>query len=279
MIPGVDLLVVGGLSLDRFPDDRLRAGGTVLHATRAAVAFGASVGSILSAGPEPTAADAVAELAASGPTLVRAAAASTRFIIDERRPLRSLVLEHAGEPLRITRAEVASFGARAVLLAPIGGELPPSAAAATLSVPLRAAALQGWLRLLRAGDPIRPLALERLSVPLARSLGQLDLLVVSLEDLDGEPDPDAALDALRRRFGGHPLLVVTQGTAGAWLDAPRAGRGRVVPPRVVAGVSTVGAGDAFAAILAVELGRGRTPLAAARSAAGHVAELLTGRAR
>ena len=278
MIAGVDLLVVGSLSLDRSADGALRAGGSVLHAARAAQASGASQGSIVSAGPEPTAREALAEIATVGPLLVRAAAASTRFAIDERGPARHLVLEQPAERLRITAAEVAAFGARAVLLAPIAGELPPSAVAATRGVSLRAAALQGWLRHLRAGQAVRPRALDHLGATLSGGLGQLDLLVASLEDLDRETHPDAALDALRRRFGTYPLLVVTHGAAGAWLDAPGAGRLRVVPARVVAGVSTVGAGDAFAATLAVELGRGRPTQEAARSAAELVSSLLASRA-
>ena len=278
MIAGVDLLVVGGLSLDRFPDGAVRGGGAVLHAARALRLAGGSVGSIVSAGPEPAVQDALGELAARGPVRLHAGAASIRFAIDERRPRRRLVLEQRGDRLRITALEIAAFGAHAVLLAPIAGELGPSAVAATRGVPLRAAALQGWLRALRVGRAGRPLSLHRLSATLLGELAQLDALTASLEDLAGETDPAVALDALRRRLGPRPLLVVTNGAAGAWLDLAAGGRFHVPAPQVVEGVSTVGAGDAFAAILAVELGHGRHPQEAAHSAAEQVAKLLAGSA-
>ncbi len=278
MIAGVDLLVVGGLALDRFPDGDLRAGGAVLHAARALRLAGGSVGSIVSAGPEPAAQVALGELAASGPVRLHAGAVSIRFAIDEHGPGRCLVLEQRGDRLRVTGPEIAAFSARAVLLAPIASELGPSTVAATRGVLLRAAALQGWLRALRVGHAVRPLGLDRLSATLVGELSQLDALVTSLEDLGSPPDPSAALNALRRRFGTRPLLVVTHGAAGAWLDLPAEGRLQVPAPRVVEGVSTVGAGDAFAAILAFELGHGRHPQEAACTAAQQVVNLLASRA-
>ena len=51
----IDLLVVGSLTLDRFADGRLAAGGSVLHAGRAAADAGYRVGIATVAGPEPEA--------------------------------------------------------------------------------------------------------------------------------------------------------------------------------------------------------------------------------
>jgi sugar/nucleoside kinase (ribokinase family) len=61
------------------------------------------------------------------------------------------------------------------------------------------------------------------------------------------------------------------------LDLPDGSRHHVVPPHVVTDVSMVGAGDGFSAILAAELGSGRDPLEAARSAAASTASLLASR--
>jgi sugar/nucleoside kinase (ribokinase family) len=96
MIAAPDLLVVGGLSIDRFPDGSTAPGGSVLHAARAVAATGGRVATIALAGPEPEAQEALAELADLGPCLVRRTSATIRFAIGERASSRCLVLEAAG---------------------------------------------------------------------------------------------------------------------------------------------------------------------------------------
>jgi sugar/nucleoside kinase (ribokinase family) len=124
---------------------------------------------------------------------------------------------------------------------------------------------------------VRYLSPERIGASLVHELAQFDLLTASLDDLGGMADPGAALDLLRSAFGRRPLLALTDGAAGARLDLPDGSRHHVVPQHVVSDVSMVGAGDAFAAILAAELGSGRDPLEAARSAVASTASLLASR--
>jgi ribokinase len=275
MIAAPDLLVVGGLSIDRFPDGSTAPGGSVLHAARAVAATGGRVATIALAGIEPEAQEALAELADLGPCLVRRTRATIRFAIEERASGRSLVLEAAGGRLEVAADEIGRSGAAAVLLAPIAGELDAAALRAARGVPVRVAALQGWLRVLNPGVEVSPLELRALAVDLVAELSHFTALVASVEDLDvAASSPDTQLDALRDRVGAGPALIITDGANGARLDLPGSGRLDVSAPRRLDEARTVGAGDAFAGLLAVALGRGVDLPAAAKDAAAGVTRLL-----
>ena len=277
MIAAPDLLVVGGLSIDRFPDGTTAPGGSVLHAARAVAAAGGQVATIALAGAEPDAQEAITELARFGPSGVHHAAATIRFAIDERGSRRSLTLEVAGGTLLVEADEIERVRASAVLLAPIAAEIDVEGVRAAGRTRVRVAALQGWLRRLVPGEVVAPLTLATIPPDLASALAGFDLLVASSDDLLAEAtSPEAQLDALRRRFGAGPTLIVTDGARGAHLDQPGVDRVRI-PGHPVAG-STVGAGDAFAGLVAMELGRGVDPPTAATQAAALVAELIAGSA-
>lgn len=76
-------------------------------------------------------------------------------------------------------------------------------------------------------------------------------------------DPDALLDALRRRFAS--TIVLTCGTEGAYVDD--GDRTHISPALATRVVDTTGAGDAFNAAFAVAWCRDRDPRRAARYAA------------
>ena len=168
------------------------------------------------------------------------------------------------------------------LLAPIADELPASAV-----VDLRDSArprlavllIQGWLRRLEIGQPARPLALGEVPQATWDAFGAADAIVVSTEDLAESPeDPFVEAAALRERLGPRPLLVLTLGEQGYLLDDPTADRVVAsVPRRVVEGVPMVGAGDTFGAALAIQLGLGATPAAAATAATDRVIRMLESR--
>lgn len=241
----LDLLVVGGLTVDHLPDGFVVAGGSVLHAPRAAANAGHRVGVVASAGPEPQATRAVTELRASG-------------FVDLQPMQRSIIFEHlsvgatrrlrflgGGEPLV---AAPPSAPARVVLFAPVAGELGPDLAGQRDTASRRAAILQGWLRRLAVGEVVTPLPLAALEPRVRRGLSGMDVLIASREDLLAEDDaPPRQLDALRGAFGPGPALVLTDAAKGAWLDAGGERWQQPVPRRV--GASTVGAGDMFAALL------------------------------
>ena len=275
-----DLLIIGGLAVDRLANGSLAAGGSVMHGARAVVASGRRIATITAAGQEPEAAAAVLELAALGPCRATPKPASIRYAIQEGGLRRRLVLESGGAPLTVVPADVTAMNAAAVLLAPIAGELTSQAVQACATVPIRTAALQGWLRRLAPGEEIRPLSLDAFDDELSAALADLDALMASHEDLAAvAPEPRRQLEELRSRFGPHPALVVTTGADGAWLDSDVTGLRHMPTVRVRRGLPTLGAGDAFAALLAVELGAGRDSLAATTAALSETSNYLRGRLR
>lgn len=258
----LDLLVIGGLTVDRFSGGSSSPGGGVLHAARAARDEGWRVGIVSACGAEPDVAAGRAELAALPFALIATAPRTIAFRHAEHEAGRELVLLERGASI----AAVPGVAARAVLHAPVAGEIDaellfwrPAGAAA-------AAILQGWLRTLVRGEPVRPLRLEELPPRVVAALRGFDLLVASREDLAAEGGtPDTQLDALRAAFGAAPALVLTDGVAGAWLDLAGA-RWHEPVPRVVEG-STVGAGDMLAALLAVAWPQPAEPVAVRRRTA------------
>jgi sugar/nucleoside kinase (ribokinase family) len=206
--------------------------------------------------------------------------ASIRYAIHQGDPQRRLVLESGAAPLAVVPADVAAMNAAAVLLAPIAGEVTSQAVRACATVPVRVAALQGWLRRLVPGEEIRPLAFDALDDDLSTALADLDALLASHEDLAAVAlEPRRQVEELRSHFGPRPLLVVTAGGDGAWLDSDVTGLRHLSTVRLRRGIPTLGAGDAFAALLAVELGAGLDSLAATTTALSETSNYLGRRHR
>ncbi len=135
--------------------------------------------------------------------------------------------------------------------------------------------MQGWLRTADAEGWVLPRPLSDLDPGLAAALRGLDLLVASEHDI-GEADGPPALAALRAWAGPGPELVVTAGVDGAWLDAG-SGPPVHVPAEVVEGRHTIGAGDAFSAVLTARRGAGDSLVDAASTAATATAAYLATR--
>jgi sugar/nucleoside kinase (ribokinase family) len=276
-----DLLIAGGLTIDRFADGSTAPGGSVIHAGRAASAEGVRPTFVTVAGDEPEAREGLAILAAIGSVDHRRADATTRYAHQDVHGRRVLVYEGTGGSIALEA--VGPVGAiEAALLAPIADELPAAAVLALIdSVRPRLTVLlvQGWLRRLGIGEPARPLALGEIPDATWEAFAAADAIVVSTEDLAESPeDPFVEAAALRERLGPRPLLVLTLGAQGYLLDDPGADRVVAsVPRRVVAGVPTVGAGDTFGAALAIHLGRGASPQVAAAAATERVIRVLESR--
>lgn len=276
-----DLLVIGGLTVDRFADGSSSPGGSVLHIARAAARRGVRVAVITVAGHEPGARAGIEELhglAAAGERTTAEATATFAHRGDAAG--RQLTLERRGGRIEVVGSALLG-GAEAVLLAPVAGEMDADVPALLRPTAVRAAILQGWLRSLDEGMPVRPLTLGTLAPSLIEGLGGFNLLVASREDLLAEAnDAPAQLAALRRVFGPRPALVVTDGTDGLWLDARLSGsdgpstRHLPVPWRVDE-VSTVGAGDVLAAFMTIGSRDSAVPLdQCAGDAMRIVAEIL-----
>jgi sugar/nucleoside kinase (ribokinase family) len=279
--PMPSLLIVGGLTIDRFADGSSAAGGSVLHAGLAAAAEGADLTILTVAGDETEATAGLARLETFGSVRRQPSPATTTYRHEEVDGHRVLVYEAASDPIEAGRiGDLAA--ADVVLVAPIADELPGGsigrireAARARLTVLL----VQGWLRQLRVGKPALPVRLEDVSAARWEEFGTADAIVLSTEDFAGEAaDPFAQAAALRRHVGPRPILVLTLATDGYLLDDPAVNRVVAsVPRHVVTGVPMVGAGDTFGAALAIHLARGDAPAAAAERANERVISVLESR--
>ncbi|MEO8509892.1 MAG: PfkB family carbohydrate kinase [Chloroflexota bacterium] len=271
---GIDLLIVGALTIDRFADGHAAPGGSVLHAARAAAHAGLRTAVIATAGDESEARAGLTEIGRLAILHHQAVDPTVTFRHDESGPMRRLFLEAAAAQLE---APPPTLAPRAVLYAPVANELGPALGGQRFDGCYTAAILQGWLRTLEPGSEVTPLPLAALPLALVARLAELDLLIASREDLVADAtDPLAQLDALRATVGPRPALVVTESVHGAWLDAGGERRHVGVADRID-GVPSVGAGDAYAAVLVAELGGGATLDAAARDAAGAVSRMLRAR--
>jgi sugar/nucleoside kinase (ribokinase family) len=276
--PSVDLLVVGGLTVDRFADGSSAPGGTALHATRAASAVGLRVGVVTRCGDDTEARSALDELR----KIAFLDAAKSRSSITFRHAdvgggARQLTLMGGIERLSRRPASVAPL---AVLYGPVAGELGADLGGQRYPGTFTAAILQGWLRTLEPGMPVRQRPLTDIDAALVARLATLELLVASDEDLSAVARGAAAqLAALRTTFGIRPLLAVTEGPRGAWLESGEGVQQHIDPPRVVSGVPMTGAGDAFAAVLAARLAQGSTLSEAGGMASAAAVEYLERRLR
>ena len=268
-----DLMVVGGLTVDVLPEGTEVAGGAARYATEAALAAGMRVILHTASGDEPVAAAALAELAARSTVIRHPAPASIRFEHHGADGARRLRLR-ARTP-RLTIPDPTRLPpARAVLFAPVADEVAPEALS-TVAADLRAAGIQGWLRATDADGWVEPRALGDLPPDLTAALRRMDLLVCSHQDL-GAADGPSGLARLREGIGPGPELVVTAGIDGAWLD-DGTGPPALVPAEIVEGRATIGAGDAFAAVLVARRGAGGDLRAAAESASAATARYLATR--
>jgi len=278
--PLADLLVIGGLTIDRFGDATTAPGGSVLHAGRAAAAAQLRTIVVTVAGPEPVAARGLAELDAVAELHVTDAPSTISFRHRDAEGGRRLWLEADTDPIQLPDDAYGRLLTAAILFAPVAGEVPTAVLGTWEDSWMRGAILQGWLRRAGVGEQVDAIPPSELPDDLASALGSLDVLVASREDLAAAADtPVAQIDAIRRRVGKRPVIVVTDGAEGAWIDiADRHPRHLRVPWRVD-GVPTVGAGDAFAALFVARLAAGaqHEREVAATGAMRSVAEMLEGR--
>ncbi len=275
------LLIVGGLTVDRFADGSSAPGGSVLHAGLAADAEGAEVRVLTIAGAEAEAQDGLRRLAALGTCISQSSPTSTIYRHREADGHRVLVFEAGSDA--IDPQQVTQLGpVDAVLVAPIADELAPTSIAPLREAsraPLAVVLIQGWLRRLRIGTAVEPMRLPELRATAWSAFNTADAVVVSTEDfVTDDHDPFQQIAAVRKALGPAPLLVLTLGADGYLLDDPAADRVIAsVPRNVVDGVPAVGAGDTFGAALATHLSAGDAPADAAHAAAERVIAMLESR--
>ena len=266
----IELLVVGALTIDRFRDGTAAPGGSVLHSARAAARAHAAITVVTAAGPEPEAQQGLRELRDIATVVLEEVPQTLVFVHDEADGRRRLKLLGTVR-LRPDVRQLQRLRPRAMLLAPVAGELDPTALGMideAVEARVRVATLQGWLRRREADGRVTPSALGDLTQAVLAGLRNCDVVIVSHEDLgrdESEPDPAATMDV--RRWLPGPGVLVTWGEAGYVRADAEAREPSVVHRRaLIEGASTVGAGDAFAAIVAIQLAKGASLAVAARAA-------------
>ncbi|HEY8758916.1 MAG TPA: PfkB family carbohydrate kinase [Candidatus Limnocylindria bacterium] len=243
----VPFLAIGHTARDEFSDGRWRLGGSALYGAATAAKLGARVTLVTRAGPtERESLDTLCQELGIALRALPSDVTTTFAFTYDAAGHRTLRLRARAAP--ITRAEVGRAVGRpkAVLLASIAGELDDSLFA-PWSGAKRVLAAQGLLRSFDADGTV-------VATPwteYARLLPKVDAVVVSEED--------HAEDSAWLPF---TTVVVTEAERGSELHA----RGRTdhVPAFAVAEViDQTGAGDAFAASLALGLAEGLPMIEAA----------------
>ncbi len=268
----IDLLIAGGLTVDVIGGVEV-SGGAARYATEAALDAGYRVALHVVGGPELVARETVERLMRQAEVVWQEAPTSIVFEHHGEHDRRRLRLRSGTDDLKIPDPDHI-HSARAVLFAPVAGEVP-AGTLAQLTASVRAAGLQGWLRAADADGWVTHPTLHDVDPALAEALRGLDLLLASSDDLGGSVGP-SALARLRAWIGPGPELVATAGADGAWLDS---GQRPIehIPAHAVTDRSTIGAGDAFAALLTAGRGSGLGLAAAARAASEGTAHYLATR--
>src|SRR5256885_1433682 len=237
---GVPFLAIGHTARDEFPDGRWRLGGSALYGAATAAKLGARVSLVTRAGP--TERDALGTLCQELGITLRALPSdvTTTFgFTYDTQGHRTLRLRARAAPITRTEVGRGAPSPKAVLLASIAGELDDSLFA-PWSGAKRVLAAQGLLRSFGADGTVNATPWT----DYARLLPKVDAVVVSEED--------HAEDSAWLPFS---TVVVTQAERGSELHAR--GATRHVPAFDVAEViDQTGAGDAFAASLALGLAEG-----------------------
>lgn len=247
-------VAVGHVARDEFEGEPTwRLGGTALYATATAARLGATTDLITRVGPRES--EPLRErCAALGITLhALPAEATTTFAFCYRGGRRQLRLRARARGITAADVPPELLGAQAVVLASIAHEIDPSLLHAFAAGQVVVTA-QGYLREWAADGSIRPRRWEGADEVVAAARA----VVLSEEDVAGDlGDP--------RHWSARGAVIVTLAERGALVLEGRAER--LVPgcaaERVV---DQTGAGDAFAAALAIALAEGHALLEAVRFA-------------
>lgn len=241
-----DLVAIGHCSRDEFPGGEWRLGGSALYAAATSARLGARTALVTRVGPAERAAleRSCAELGIELRALPSNVTTTFAFRWDSsgRRILR---LRARAKGLRADDVPADLRAPRAGLLGSIAHELAPDLFAA-FEGSLRVLAAQGQLRAWDADGTVRPGEWDGA----AEALPGVGAVVLSDEDVAGDP-------ALPERWSLLVPVALTLAERGARLLAGGKVVAEIAACRVERVVDPTGAGDAFAAGLAIALAEGR----------------------
>lgn len=256
----IDYLAIGHITRDLLPGGASAPGGTALFAALVAQRLGCHA-AVLTAG-DP----AGITVPPAGPVLSLAAASHSSTFENRYGPLgRTQWLHAVAPPIDLAPLPAAWRAAPIVHLGPVLHECDPAMAAAFPDA-LVLVTPQGWMR---AWDVDLPSPIRRVAWrPAPTLLRTIDALVMSIEDVGGDEELVAG-------YAAHcPLVALTRGAAGATLFIEG------VPHHIAAFPAVerdpTGAGDVFAAALAVRLRETGDPFAAATFASAAAACVVEG---
>jgi len=249
----MDLLAVGHCARDEFPGEPWRLGGSALYAAATAARLGAAVALVTPVGPNER--PALEQRCAALGIALRPLRSSvtTTFAFRYEAGRRSLKLRARARRIAAGDVPAELRAASAVVLGTVARELDDGLFDAFPGATVVLAA-QGYLRSWDADGTVRPRRWDGAE----ETVGRAAATVVSEEDLAGEEDVAA-------RWSRRAPVIVTLAERGArvYRDGGAAEVSAFGPARVV---DPTGAGDAFAAGLALALREGRSLLEAARFA-------------
>jgi sugar/nucleoside kinase (ribokinase family) len=251
--PAPDYLVVGHLTQDLLPDGGAAPGGTVYYGALTAARLGYRAGVL-------TAAAAWSALPPGVDVAVAPSGATSTFAHSYVGGRRQQLVHAVAAPITPAHLPDHWRAAPVVHLGPVLDEVSEELAFAFPGA-LVGATPQGWMRRLDGPlpAPMRPVPWR----PSGELLRRLDLLVLSVEDLDGDEATAAA-------YARHcPCVALTHGGAGVTLFVD--GEPHHIPAAPARVVDTNGAGDVFAAAMLLQLFETGDPLAAARFGAAAAA--------
>jgi sugar/nucleoside kinase (ribokinase family) len=250
-------LAIGHVARDEFPDGAHRLGGTALYAAATAARLGIPTALVTRVGPKEkeelgrTCADLGIDLRALDALVTTTFAfrwdETGRRILRLKARAKGIAMRDIPDDLRSADALVFGSIARELSEDLLLGE------AARVSV----LAAQGMLRTWDADGTVRPAAWDRAEA----DIRALSAVVLSEEDVAGDT-------ALVERWSRVAPVILTLAERGCrtYVDGRPRAECEAYPPREV--VDTTGAGDTFAAGLAVALGEGRSLEEACRFANG-----------
>jgi ribokinase len=240
-----DLLAIGHVSRDEYPDGSWRLGGSALYAAAAAARLGLEVTLVTRVGPSELAdvqrtCDGLGIRLHALPSLT-----TTTFAFQwDERGRRLLRLRARARGISAADLPPRADGAAATLFGSIAHELASDLFGSGGGV--RVLAAQGQLRSWDADGTVQPTEW----IDADRHIGALTAVVLSEEDVGWR-------DAIPLAWSKLTSVVLTLADSGARLYESGSPRAEVPAFKPAAAVDATGAGDAFASGLTVALSEGR----------------------